>query len=414
MACYLLGHPLGQSFAAELFTFLGCPDYRLHEITTGRELDDFVKRGDYEGLSVTLPFKHRTARLMDRLTRRARETGTVNTVVRTRDGRLLGDNTDVTGIGRMFSDIGADPSDRSVLILGSGGAARSAAWYAREHGARTVRFVSRLGRINYDNVYELCGDAELLINATPVGMYPAVDQRPLDLARFQALRGVMDCVYNPLRTLLVQQAHGLGIPAAGGLRMLTETAAQSQELFFGRGIDQPARQAAFREMARSRLNVVLIGLPGCGKTTIGEIVARSLGRPFFDTDRMVVSDSGMEIPEIYERFGESGFSDREKQAVRLASVHSGAVIAVGSGAPLSQENVQALRLNGRVYWIERHGLIGRAEEAPLTGSARVLRRMLSDRAPSYQRLADCHIDNERSPASCAQAIMDDLNSGLLV
>ena len=303
MAYYLIGHPLEHSCSPELHAAFGNEDYYLKDLAEN-ELKSFIRDGDFEGLNVTIPYKRAVASYMDILSPRAKETGAVNTVVRTRDGRLMGDNTDIDGMEKLILGAGIELEGRHVLILGTGGTAHTADYIAVRHDAASVRHVSRTGEIHYGNVYELCTDTEIIINTTPVGMYPDLDGQPVDLVRFPSLRAVVDVVYNPLRTALTIQAKELGLTHVNGLRMLAEQARAAEELFTARSIGDEEADAAFELLKRRHTNIVLIGMPGSGKTSVGRMLAAQTGRRFLDTDQMIVDACGNEIPEIFERYGE--------------------------------------------------------------------------------------------------------------
>ena len=406
MAYYLIGHPLGHSCSPQLHSYFGNEDYHLRDVAE-HELKSVVLEGEYDGLNVTIPYKRQVIPYMDILTPRAEATGAVNTVVRTREGKLLGDNTDIDGMERLIRSASIDLNGRKVLILGTGGTAHTADWVARTHGAAVVRHVSRTGEIHYGNVYEVCADTEVLINTTPVGMMPDLDGCPVEPERFPELKAVIDVVYQPLRTTLTLRARRAGIPAVNGLRMLVEQARAAEELFFARQISDEESAAVYRRLRRSRTNIVLIGMPGSGKTSVGRLLAQQLGRPFMDTDSMIVETCGTEIPEIFEKEGETFFRDRETEAIRDASCRQGIVVAVGGGAPLRDINKQYLRQNGRVYLLDRSLADLDRTGRPLSSSAKVLEKMLESRLPHYLALADMTVSNHETLAHCAELIEED-------
>ncbi len=409
MSYYLIGHPLGHSCSPELHGYFGNEDYALLDLPEN-EVKAFILKGDYDGLNVTIPYKRMVAGYMDVLSPRAEETGAVNTVVRTRDGRLMGDNTDIDGMERLIASLNVDLEGRHTLILGTGGTAQTAAYIARKHHAASVRHVSRTGELHYGNVEQLCADAEILINTTPVGMYPDLDGRPVDVAAFPALRAVIDVVYHPLRTALTEQARALGIPHANGLRMLVEQARAAEELFFGKDISDEESEAAYQRLKRSHTSIVLIGMPGSGKTSVGRKLAMRMNRPFLDTDQMIVDACGMEIPAIFEEYGEAGFRDRETEAVRQAAGQQGVIIAVGGGAPIREVNRDYLRRNGRIYLLERSLAQLDRTGRPLSSSAKVLEKMLETRMPHYLALSDVTVSNHETLEHCAQLIEEDFHA----
>ena len=409
MSYYLIGHPLGHSCSPELHGYFGNADYYLKDLQEN-ELKAFIRNGDYDGLNVTIPYKQKVAAYMDILSPRASETGAVNTVVRTRDGRLMGDNTDIEGMEALITSVCPDLENKNVLILGTGGTAGTADYVAARHQARSICHVSRSGEINYENVYDLCSDTDVLINTTPVGMYPDFDQKPVDLSRFTQLEAVIDVIYNPLRTALTEQAKEMGIPHINGLRMLVEQARAAEESFFAREIGPDETNAAYERLRRRHTNIVLIGMPGSGKTSIGRMLASQSGREFFDTDQMIVDKCGMEIPAIFERFGEAYFREREREAISEAAKHQGVIIAVGGGAPVSDENKSALRRNGRMYLLDRSLSQLDRTGRPLSSSAKVLEKMFEARMPHYLALADQTVSNHETREHCAQLIGEDFHA----
>ena len=405
MSYYLIGHPLGHSCSPELHALLGNPDYHLLDLPES-QVEDFIRRKAYDGLNVTIPYKRKVAEWMDVLSDRAQVTGAVNTVVKLPDGRLLGDNTDIDGMLRLANDTGIRMENRHVLILGTGGTAHTAHYVAERMHASSIRHVSRNGALNYENVYGEASDADVLINTTPVGMSPDLDGCPVDLSRFPNLSAVLDVVYNPLRTALANQARSLGIRCVNGLRMLTEQARAAEQLFTGNTIADETAEQAYRSLIRSLTNIVLIGMPGSGKTTMGMRIAELTGRPFYDTDQMVVQESGMEIPEIFVRFGETRFRELEAAAVLEASRHSGAVIAVGGGVPLREDNRRHLLQNGWVCLLERPLEDLDRRGRPLCVSIDALSHMEEVRKPHYLSIANSVVENHGSIEACTTRVLE--------
>ncbi len=409
MAYYLIGHPLSHSCSPELHSYFGNDDYHLMDLQEN-ELKGFIHSGDFDGLNVTIPYKTNVIPYMDVLSTRAQETGAVNTVVRTRDGRLMGDNTDIDGIEHLILSAGIDLEHKNVVILGTGGTAHTASYVAHKHEASDIRHISRTGKINYQNAYQECADAEILINTTPVGMYPDLDGCPIDLSPFHDLKAVIDVIYNPLRTALTQQARNLGIPHVNGLRMLVEQARTAEELFSAKTITDEETEAAYDRLLRKHTNIVLIGMPGSGKTSVGKLLAVQSGRQFYDTDQMIVDICGMEIPAIFEKYGEEYFREREKEAVKKAAGYQGAIIAVGGGAPVSEENKDYLRRNSRIYLLERALSQLDRTGRPLSSSAKVLEKIYDVRMPHYLALADQTVSNHETLEHCAQLIGEDFHN----
>ncbi len=410
MGYYLLGHPLAHSFSPRLHALLGNPDYQLMDLDA-QELKTFLQRREFDGLNVTIPYKQTVMPFCEELTERARATGAVNTILRRPDGTLLGDNTDIAGLMAMADRAGISLDKRHVLILGSGATSQTA-WYAAQAGGadRIVR-VSRQGPVRYDNVGRLEKDAQIIINTSPNGMFPHQLEEPLiDLTQFPRLEGVLDVVYNPLRTRLTLEAEKLGLKYANGLRMLAEQAVGAEELFMDRAVPVEEAEKAYLALYRERVNLVLIGMPGSGKTTMGRLLARALDRPFEDTDMILVQKARMEIPEIFEKEGEAGFRDRETEVIRECCAEGGKVIATGGGAVLREENRDVLRMNGYICLIDRP--VERLERVgrPLSQSTRVLEKMRRTRMPFYQAAADAVFENSGSVEHLAKAMLEDFNA----
>ena len=309
---YLIGETLGHSHSPRLHALLGDPGYALRPMPPDA-LDAFLTARAFDGLNVTIPYKRAVLPYCAALGETARAIGSVNTVVKRADGTLFGDNTDAFGFARMAAKAGIAFAGRKALVLGSGGTSLTACHVIRAAGGEPV-VVSRHGETTYADLPRHA-DASVIVNATPVGLYPDVDASPVDLALFPRLAGVLDVVYNPLRTRLLQQAEALSIPHAGGLTMLVWQAVRARELFDGRAIDPAVAANAERELRRALTSLVLIGMPGCGKTTLGKRCARLLGREFVDTDAEIVRRAGKPIPQIFAEDGESAFRALEARVI---------------------------------------------------------------------------------------------------
>ena len=373
----LIGEKLGHSYSCQVHRALGNPDYVLKEIAPDA-LGDFLRARDFAGLNVTIPYKQAVIPYVDALTDTAREVGAVNTLYFDASGALWGDNTDVYGFCTMLE--GIDVRGKKALVLGSGGTSHTACYALRALGAGDCIVVSRRGAVNYENVYSLHADAEVIVNATPVGMFPNNGARPIDIRRFPRLCAVADVIYNPARTALLQDADALGIPRAGGLSMLVAQAARSVERFSGRALGEEAWRGALRQVAASLRGVALVGMPGCGKSTIAQAVAQELGRACVDLDAEIEREAGKSIPEIFAQDGEEAFRAAETRAARQFS-RENAVLATGGGCVLRAENAQALRANSLVVWLKRA-----IDQLPREGrplSVGNLYEMEQKRAPYY-------------------------------
>ena len=403
LRCGLLGETLGHSYSPMIHHELGEYDYRLFEVSKA-DLDAFLCSGRWDGLNVTIPYKRDVMPLCDEIDPAAEAIGSVNTIVRCADGKLVGYNTDIDGFLYMACRAGISLSGKKVVILGSGGASLTAQTAARQGGAAEVVVVSRFGPDNYDNLSRHA-DAEILVNATPVGMYPGNGLAAVDLTAFPACRGVADLIYNPARTALLLQAERLGIPCAGGLWMLVAQAQRAAELFTGTDIPESVIPRITASLRREMENLVLIGMPGSGKTTIAMALAERLGRPVLDVDAAVVETAGCSIPTVFEREGEGGFRRRETAAIADLGKRSGVVIATGGGSILRPENYDLLHQNGTLFWLQRDWRKLPTDGRPISQS-RDLSELLRERTPAYTRFADHIIDNNGTVEETLRQILE--------
>ena len=421
----LIGEHLPHSFSKEIHGRLASYTYELCELTPA-EVGPFMERADFSAINVTIPYKETVMPYLDEIHDTARLIGSVNTVVK-RGGRLIGYNTDFFGLSALLRHIGIDLADKKVLILGTGGTARTARAVARAKGARCVLTVSRHSHeeaVSYAEATALHSDAEVLINTTPCGMFPYSDGGegiagcPIDISLFPRLSGVVDAVYNPLRTNLVLNARARGIAAEGGLYMLVAQAAVASRIFLGEEPEtiaaDPATSAlterVFREIAAEKENIVLTGMPSSGKSTVGRLLAEQLGRPFFDTDEEIVRRAGENIPRLFAERGEAAFRELEREVIReLAATEAGAVIATGGGAILSVESVRALSRTGRIYFLDRpYELLLPTDDRPLSATAEMLRMRYIERYPRYLATSDVTVPNLTRPEDAAELIRKDL------
>ena len=403
LRCGLLGRTLGHSYSPAIHALLG--DYRYDLIELEPEaLEAFVKTGPWDGLNVTIPYKKAVVPFCDVLSPLAQTLGSVNTLVK-RDGKIYGDNTDAYGFEAMVHHLGVDCRGKKALVLGSGGASVTAQAVLEQLGA-AVTVISRSGPDNYENLHRH-GDAAILVNATPVGMYPKAGQSPVDLDRLPQLEAVLDIVYNPTRTRLILDAQARGIPCESGLLMLVAQAVRASEIFTGPAIPEETLSRVVAAVARDMENVTLIGMPGAGKTTVGRILAQKLGREFVDCDEVLVQRAGMPIPDYFARFGEDAFRQLETALLRELGQKSRLVLATGGGCVTRPENRDLLRQNGTVVWLKRplHDLpiAGRPVSQAL-GVEEIYRR----RQPLYEQFSDFAVDNT-TPEAAAEAILQQLS-----
>lgn len=404
MKCGLLGRTLGHSYSPAIHALLGDYDYALYEKEPD-ELEDFLLRGDFTGLNVTIPYKKAVVPYCARLSDTARLLGSVNTLLRLPDGTLYGDNTDYDGFLSLVRQSGADVRGKKALVLGSGGASVTVQAVLRSLGAEVV-VISRSGEDNYVNLNRHA-DAAIIANTTPVGMYPHNGETPIDLAAFPACEVVYDIIYNPQRTALMLQAEALGIPAFGGLHMLVAQAKRASEIWQNQTIPD-SETARIESLLRAGMrNIALIGMPGCGKSTVAAALGEALGREVCDSDALIEELAGMPIPEIFATQGEDAFRAYETQAIAELSKRSGIILATGGGCVTRAENYPLLHQNSAIFWLKRDISALPTDGRPLSQTGE-LETMYEVRRPLYARFADHIIDNNGALDTTINAIKEAL------
>lgn len=403
LKCGLLGEKLGHSYSPQIHSMLADYEYKLFE-KSPEELEDFLKSGEFDGLNVTIPYKKSVMPYCAELSPTAAQIGSVNTIVRRSDGSLYGDNTDAFGFENLIVHNGIEVKGKKALVLGTGGASVTAQAVLKNLGASEVVVISRKGEDNYENIAKHA-DAEIIANTTPVGMYPKNGKAAVDLAQFPKLSGVLDVVYNPARTALLLQAEKLGIPCAGGLYMLVSQAKRSCELFTGKSIPDSEIDRIERVLSHQMQNIVIIGMPGSGKTAVSTMLAERLGRKIFDTDTIVSEKAGMTIPEIFAAQGEAGFRKLETEATAEVGKLSGNIISTGGGVVTVADNYELLHQNGVIVWIERDTNKLARDGRPISLSSD-LNELYAARLPLYERFADIKADNNGDINDTVNAIME--------
>lgn len=406
LRCGLLGRTLGHSYSPAIHAELGDYEYKLYE-KEPQELAAFLQSGEFDALNVTIPYKKDVMAYCAALSPAARRIGSVNTLVRRKDGTLYGDNTDADGFAYMVKTSGVGVAGKKALVFGSGGASVTACDVLKTLGTSSVTVISRSGPDNYENL-DRHADAEILVNTTPVGMYPKNGASPVDLTKFPNCCGVFDVVYNPARTALLLQAEKLGVRHAGGLPMLVAQARRASELFTGSQIADAEIVRIERKLAREMQNIVLVGMPGCGKSVVGAALAKRLGRPLLDSDALVTQTAQTPIPEFFRMQGEGAFRALETQALRELGKRSGAVIATGGGSVLREENYDLLHQNGVIVWLRRELSALPIDGRPVSQSV-ALDELYRTREPRYRRFADCIVDNCGSVDDAVNKIMEALH-----
>ncbi len=404
-----IGNPLKHSFSREIHRELSDYEYELCELSED-ELDEFFAKKDFKAINVTIPYKRKVFDFIDRFDERALKIGSVNTIFN-RDGKLIGYNTDMYGVERLIAHAGIDIKDKKVVILGTGGTSATVLTVARAMGAREALLVSRgakEGAITYEELYLRHTDADVIINATPVGMFPNNFERIVDLSKFKALSGVLDVIYNPLRTPLVSDAMELGIAAEGGLYMLIAQGVRASEIFINHAYPYDTCDRVYKKIMCDKENVVLVGMPSSGKSTVGALLAKKLERRLIDTDTLIIEKAGMSIPEIFEKLGEEKFRELESDVIREASKLSGVVIATGGGAILNRDNVRALKQNGKIYFIDRPlDMLIPTEDRPLSTSRERICKLYEQRYGLYTSLSDVRIDASADAETVTEKIFED-------
>ena len=383
----VIGEKLGHSFSKVIHEHFAPYKYDIVEVAPDA-FDAFMKNRDFSGINVTIPYKQRVMEYLSYIDPMAQEIGAVNTVVN-RDGVLSGYNTDFGGLQKLILRQGFDFTDKKVLILGSGGTSKTAFAVSKALGAASVHKVSRKGELNYDNVLSLHANADFIINTTPCGMFPKNDTAAILLDGFDSLKGVVDVVYNPLETKLVRKAREKGIKGCCGLYMLVAQAVSASEIFLDASYDESVYEDTYKYVLSKKQNIVLTGMPGSGKSTIGKALSEKLGKEFIDTDELIIKNEKMPISEIFARHGESYFRFAETEAIKEASAKSGFVIATGGGAVLKKENVDYLRSNGKIFFLNRPiEDILPTDDRPLSSTRADLQKRFDERYPIYQETAD--------------------------
>lgn len=404
MKCGLLGRKLGHSYSPQIHSYLGSYSYDLFE-KEPKELETFLKNGDFTAINVTIPYKKDVIPYLDEISPVARKMGAVNTIVQRTDGTLFGHNTDYFGFASMVQRSGLSLAGKKVLVLGSGGASNTVVAVLQELGAAVI-VVSRSGENNYENLY-LHWDAAAIVNTTPVGMYPKTGISPVDLTVFPKLEGVLDVVYNPARTQFLLDAQTLGLPCQNGLWMLVAQAKEAAEYFTGQKIDDSVIGEIYRKLSAQMQNIVLVGMPGCGKSTISALLGQQLNRTFVDADEEIVRLAGKSIPEIFAEDGEEAFRCWETKALEALGKQSGLVIATGGGCVTRERNYPLLHQNGTIFWMKRSLDALPTNGRPLS-QANKLTDLYTVRKPLYEAFADYVIDNNGSPEETVAAIITHL------
>lgn len=417
----LIGKKLGHSFSKTIHAKIADYSYELLELSE-TEIHIFLKEKDFKAVNVTIPYKQTVIPYLDEISPAAKSIGAVN-CIRNDNGKLIGHNTDFDGLRELITRHRITSlKGETVLILGTGGTSDTAKAVCESLGALEIIKVSRKvvddqasfedsssegtscnrslsksasGKckcITYDMAISDFTHASLIINATPAGMYPDIQSQAIKLDKFKNLRGVFDAVYNPLRSQLICSAQELGIEASGGLFMLVLQAIKASEFFLQKTYPGELAETIYRQIALEKTNIVLTGMPASGKSTVGKILASELSKKFVDVDDLIREQAGLEIPEIFSRFGEKHFRDLESQVISEIAKESGLVIATGGGSVLRGENVRNLKLNGMLFFLNRDPkTLIPTEDRPTASSAEKIMKLYRERLSIYESCCDFNI-----------------------
>lgn len=402
-----IGEHLKHSFSKEIHNCLADYEYELCEIPKDC-LDAFMKHHDFRAINVTIPYKEAVIPYLDCVDKAAKEIGAVNTVVN-KNGKLYGYNTDFYGMRMLISHAGIELQNKKVAVLGTGGTSKTARAVANSLSAREIVTVSRTkstDTVTYEELYKNHQDLDVIINTTPLGMFPNNFTKPVDITNFPKLSGVIDAVYNPLKTALILDAQKHGIKAEGGLYMLVAQAVLASEIFLDKKYDKEKLDEVFEKIERQKENIILVGMPSSGKSTIGKEIAKRLGRAFYDTDELIAQKSAMTIPNIITSLGEEKFRELESDAVNEISKATGVIIATGGGVVLKDENIRVLSQNGRIYFLDRPlELLLPTKDRPLTSTKEALIKKYNERYGIYEKSADVKIDASGDVEAVTNAVI---------
>lgn len=403
-----IGEHLSHSFSKDIHEKIGSYKYELKEIPR-EQLSEFFKERDFKGINVTIPYKYDVIPFLDEISDKARAIGAVNTIVN-KNGRLFGDNTDFDGMSALILKNDVSLEGKTVAVLGGGGTSKTAVKVCEALGAKRIYRVSRTPGefdISYGELYEKARDINVIINTTPCGMYPRLFESAVEISKFPELSGVFDAVYNPLRSKLVCDAKKLGIKTEGGLYMLVSQAVFAAERFFPGKTDLSLCDSIYKELFKKKENIVLTGMPGSGKTTVGKLVAEKTGKRFFDADELISEKAKMSVSDIFSVYGEKYFRELEAETLKELSSETGAVIATGGGAVLKEENIDCLKENGLVFFLNRDiSEIVPTADRPLSSNYDDLKKRFDERFKLYVKSSDRIIGDFSSPELTALRIME--------
>ena len=409
----LIGHPLGHSFSKEIHESIADYEYEIHDLPP-EEFESFVKSKNFKAINVTIPYKQKIMPYLDIIDSTAEKIGAVNTVIN-RNGKLEGYNTDYYGLRDLILRNAGDLKGKRVLILGSGGTSKTAAFTVGMMGAEKIYKATRNEKlaedsetyITYDKLSAVSKEIDVIINTTPVGMYPQNYAQPVKIEDFPNAGCVIDVVYNPLRTMLVSSGLKSGLKCEGGLYMLVSQAVYASSLFTGKDLSEDVKEKAFKSVLSRRENIVLTGMPGSGKTSVGEVISEITGKKLVDTDKIIAERYG-EPGDIIREKGEAAFRDIETEVIKEAAKECGCCIATGGGAILRDDNITSLKLNGIVVFIDRDiDEIVPTDDRPLSSTRELLKKRYEERYARYLGTSDICVRAKNSPRCTAECILEE-------
>jgi shikimate dehydrogenase len=404
-----IGEKLGHSFSKEIHNALANYEYTLKELKR-EELPEFFRNKDFKAINVTIPYKQDVIEYLDWISDEAKSINAVNTIVN-RNGKLYGYNTDFYGLKALIERENVSLKGKKVAVLGSGGTSNTAFAVANYLAALSVSKVSRNkkeGYITYDELYEKYSDCEIIINTTPCGMFPKIGVSAVDLEKLPKVEATFDAVYNPLNSKLILDAKAKNITAVGGLYMLVSQAAYAVEKFIEAPVDNNRVEEIFKNLYKQKMNIALIGMPASGKTSVGKVLSEKLQKTFVDSDDEIVKAENKKIPVIFEEFGEDYFRNIEKNVIKELSMLNSQVISTGGGAILNSENIENLKANSRIYFLDRPlDMLLTTSDRPLSSNRVDLEKRYNERYELYKSSADVIIDGGKTVEEVAKIIEED-------
>lgn len=406
MSYGLIGEKLSHSFSPQIHSLLADYDYRLFELEK-ENVGKFLKEKNFDGLNVTIPYKQTVIEFCDELSETAAKLHSVNTIT-INNGKLIGDNTDYYGFSYLLNSNNIDVGGKKCIVLGSGGASKTVCAVLKDLGAN-VTVISRSGENNYTNI-DKNFDAEIIVNTTPVGMYPKNGAAVIDISSFKKCEAAVDLIYNPSKTKFLLDAERNNIKTANGLTMLVAQAKKSCELFLNKKIDDNVIEKIVKQIENSLKNIILIGMPGCGKSSVGKLLSEKLDREFIDTDCEIEKSENKKIPEIFSQTGEEYFRKIETKILEIFSKESGKIIATGGGIVTRKINCDLLKQNSIIIFIDRSIESLSNENRPLSKDKKAIEKLYSERIDLYRGLADITVKNDGEIENVVEEIYENISN----